>query len=195
MKNLKNLKKGAMTVCCLMMLFVMAACSTNTKMQEIGVEQAVVNLSHFHNSLKWEVKVRPTCAKKGLKVRYCKKCHKNVATESIPMLKHQATEMKTVKAATCKETGLQEVRCKKCGKVLASKTIDKLAHQESEWTIVQEPTCTTEGVKELHCAVCNELLKSESIPVIEHHPSYWITVSVEDLTRHLENVVLCAIKF
>ena len=112
-----------MTACCLMMLFVMTACSTNTKTQEIGVEQAVVNLSHFHSSLKWKVKVQPTCTKKGLKVRYCKKCHKNVETESIPMLKHQATEMKTIKEATCKEAGLQEVRCKKCGKVLASKLL------------------------------------------------------------------------
>ena len=70
MKKLKNLKKAAMTVCCLLMLFFMAACSTNTKTQEIGVEQAVVNLSHFHGSLKWEVRVQPTCVKKGLKVRY-----------------------------------------------------------------------------------------------------------------------------
>lgn len=191
MKNLKRFKRAAVTACCLMMLFVMVACSTDVnslqkKTQEIGVEQAVVNLSHFHGSLKWKVKVQPTCIKKGLKVRYCKKCHKNVATESIPMLKHHATEMKTVKEATCKEAGLQEVRCKKCGKVLASKTIDKLEHQEGEWTTIQEPTCTAEGIKELCCSVCNELLKSETIPVIEHHPSDWITVSVEDLTRHLE---------
>lgn len=134
---MKNLRKASMTACCLMILFVMAACSTDTttlqkKTQEIGVEQAVTNLSHFHNSLKLEVKVQPTCTKKGLKVRYCKKCHKNVETESIPILKHQATEMKTVKEATCKESGLQEVRCKKCGKVLASKTIAKLAHQEAD---------------------------------------------------------------
>lgn len=191
MRNLKKMKKAAMTACYLLMLFIMAACSTNTttlqhKTQEIGVEQAVTNLSHFHNSLKWEVKVKPTCSKKGVRVCYCKKCHKNVATESIPMLKHQAGKMETVKNASCKEAGLQEVRCKKCGKVLASKTIAKLEHTEGDWTIVQEPTCTTEGVKELHCSVCNELLKSEAIPVIDHQPTDWITVSVEDLTRHLE---------
>ena len=152
------------------------------------------NSGHIHNFGEWSIIESATCAKDGVKERYCSCGEKE--SDSIPKLSHTVVIDEAVEP-TCTRTGLTEGKhCSVCNEVLvAQTTVNALGHSEETIT-GKTATCTetglTDGVK---CSTCDEtLIEQSEIPAKGHldiEPKDYIcdVCDVELCTDHREETI------
>ncbi len=138
---------------------------------EPEVNEGRISQSCAHKWGKYKVTREATCARAGLKVRYCSVCGER-NTASIKKLPH-TIELQNAKEATCTEAGYTgDEYCTVCEKVVKTGTeIPAKGHStETEIRNAKEATCTEAGYTgDTCCKDCGEVMTpGESIAAKGH---------------------------
>ena len=134
--------------------------------------QTTEKLGHLWGE--WQEVEAPTCTKKGLAKRVCKRAGCNAEeTKDINMIPHNWTEWAQTEAPTCAKVGKAERHCTYgCG-TKETKDIDKLPHNWTDWVETTKATCTTPGVEERHCTNGCGAQETRNTKALDHDWTEW----------------------
>jgi len=215
------MKKGIVSYCILIVLFLFAACGNQQETTEEclhsygmwvikqeascsanGVQNRVCEKCGYleseaimalpHIESGWIVAQEPTCAEKGSRYKECQTCGIKIQTEDIELTPHVKGEWNVVNPATCVADGLEQIKCTVCD-VLMEERIIQASHTEGEWIVDKEETCTETGNRHKECTVCGEIVKTEEIQERGHNEGSWKTTKEATCTKEGSKQKKCTV--
>lgn len=210
---MKKLTKLLVLLLALLMVFAMAACSSdeggneNDEPTEPKLNQGNADCAHVWGN--WEEQTEASCTKKGKELRSCTLCGKE-ETQRIPAIghyfnegvcaacgrqeracDHQTVEQVVIKEATCTEAGQRNAICTICYAVIGTNQTYPTGHSQLTTVVEKEPTCTENGMAKEICGVCGAVESNYPIYSSGHIDTEWITVTEPTCTEDGHKQKVC----